>query len=59
MMIVMMRMIDDYNDDDGDDNDDDVTGDRMWEKNGLRISSFIWYPCKKIRVYLYYKTEVM
>ncbi|KAF4803082.1 hypothetical protein TURU_020472 [Turdus rufiventris] len=41
MMIVMMRMIDDYNDDDGDDNDDDVTGDRMWEKNGLRISPFI------------------
>lgn len=40
-MIVMMRMIDDYNDDNDDDNDDDVTGDRMWEKNGLNISSFI------------------
>lgn len=43
MMIVMIRMTDDYG--------DDVTGNRMWGKNVLNISSFIRYICKKIRVY--------
>lgn len=44
MMIMTMRMIDD-------DDDDDVTGDRMWEMNGLNISSFIQCTCSKIKVY--------
>lgn len=46
----MVMMIDDDNDDD-DDDDGDVTWDKMWEKNIVNISSFIWYTCKKIKVY--------